>query len=233
MMNRKVLIGTVAACIIGIVVALIVSSSGQGAPGDRVVTFQDRNLDAAIREALNKPSGPIHASELARLTSLTAFNSGIEDLSGLQYCTNLTDLDLYSNQISDISPLGNLTKLEYLSLESNQISDVLPLANLTALTDLDLSRNHIGDMSPLGDLSNLQYLYLRENQISGISPLANLTDLIEILLYSNQISDISPLVDNLGLGEGDSVSLGDNPLSSDSINTYIPQLRARGVTVDY
>jgi len=41
------------------------------------------------------------------------------------------------------------------------------------------------------------------------------------------------LVDNPGLGEGDYVSLGDNPLSSDSIDMYMPQLRARGVTVDY
>jgi len=41
------------------------------------------------------------------------------------------------------------------------------------------------------------------------------------------------LVDNPGLGEGDYVSLANNPLSSDSIDTYMPQLRARGVAVDY
>jgi len=41
------------------------------------------------------------------------------------------------------------------------------------------------------------------------------------------------LVDNPGLGEGDHVSLGDNPLSSDSVNVYLPELRDRGVTVDY
>jgi len=42
-----------------------------------------------------------------------------------------------------------------------------------------------------------------------------------------------PLVENEELGEGDKVSLNDNPLSDDSINIYIPQLKARGVTVDY
>jgi len=41
------------------------------------------------------------------------------------------------------------------------------------------------------------------------------------------------LVDNPELGEGDYVSLGNNPLSSDSIDIYIPQLRARDVTVEY
>jgi len=57
--------------------------------------------------------------------------------------------------------------------------------------------------------------------------------LTEILLYSNQIRDISPLVDNPGLGVGDLVSLKDNPLSPDSIDIYLPQLRERGVTVEH
>lgn len=232
-MNRKKLIGIVAACIMVVVVALIVCLSGHGPAGDQVITFQDLNLDRAIREALNKPSGPIHASELAGLTSLTASDSEIEHLSGLQYCTNLTDLDLWHNQISDISPLADLTNLTGLSVQYNQISDVSPLANLTSLTVLDLWSNQIDDISPLGNLTSLTYLYLPRNQISDISALANLTNLLEILLYSNQIGDISPLVDNPGLGQGDYVSLKNNPLSSDSIDTYMPQLRERGVAVDY
>jgi len=40
-------------------------------------------------------------------------------------------------------------------------------------------------------------------------------------------------VQNAGLGTGDEVYLEVNPLSSDSINVYIPQLEARGVTVIY
>jgi hypothetical protein len=52
-------------------------------------------------------------------------------------------------------------------------------------------------------------------------------------LWDNQIGDISPLVDNEGLSTGDEVYLSENPLSPDSINIYIPQLEARGVTVEY
>jgi len=40
-------------------------------------------------------------------------------------------------------------------------------------------------------------------------------------------------VDNTGLGEGDEVWLSRNPLSAQSINEYIPALRARGVDVRY
>jgi len=35
------------------------------------------------------------------------------------------------------------------------------------------------------------------------------------------------------LGEGDHVTLMNNPLSSDSIKTYLRELRMRGVKVDY
>jgi len=52
-------------------------------------------------------------------------------------------------------------------------------------------------------------------------------------LMQNPINDISPLVDNTGLGEGDDVILVSNPLSGESINVYIPELEARGVTVEY
>jgi len=41
------------------------------------------------------------------------------------------------------------------------------------------------------------------------------------------------LVENEGLGAGDGVYLYGNPLSSDSVNIYIPQLEARGVDVGY
>jgi len=52
-------------------------------------------------------------------------------------------------------------------------------------------------------------------------------------LGDNRVSDIYPLVQNDGLGEGDVVWLWGNPLSAASRNTYIPELKARGVTVNY
>jgi len=79
----------------------------------------------------------------------------------------------------------------------------------------------------------LTELYLYWNQIIDISPLANLTSLTNLWLMEMQISDISPLVDNEGLSTGDNIDLWGNPLSTDSINTYIPQLEARGVFVHY
>ena len=198
-------------------------------------------------------------SPLANLTNLTSLSldyNEISDVSPLANLNGLTKLYLDYNQISDISPLANLTNLTLLDLGGNQISNISPLANLTNLTLLDLAFNQqLSDISPLANLTNLQQLYiwatqisdisvlanlnsltslvLANNQISDISVLANLNSLTSLVLDTNQISDIYPLVDNPGLGEGDAIYLHYNPLSSDSINIYIPQLEARGVTVSY
>jgi Leucine-rich repeat (LRR) protein len=175
-------------------------------------------------------------STLANLTSLYELHlasNQIGDISSLANLTSLTWLILMGNQISDISPLTNLTNLTWLNLGDNQISDVSPLTNLTSLTGLPLYDNQISDVSPLANLTNLRYLYLETNQISDISSLANLTSLTCLNLQDNQISDISALVQNEGLSTGDLVDLHSNPLSSDSINIYIPQLQTRGVTVYY
>jgi Leucine-rich repeat (LRR) protein len=179
-------------------------------------------------------------SPLANLTSLTELALGatleanqISDISPLASLTSLTLLDLMYNQISDISPLAGLTSLTELDLFYNQISDISPLSNLTSLTELDLGYNQISDISPLLNLTSLTQLFLNDNQISDISALANLTSLTELDLESNNISHIKALVDNPGLGDGDHVVLRFNPLSDASLNTYIPELGARGVSIDY
>ncbi|MCY4641259.1 MAG: leucine-rich repeat domain-containing protein, partial [Gammaproteobacteria bacterium] len=63
--------------------------------------------------------------------------------------------------------------------------------------------------------------------------LSNLTSLEVLELESNSISDVAPLVANTGLGSGDEVRVENNPLSATSINTHIPALQSRGVSVLY
>jgi len=186
---------------------------------------------------LNLISDILPLASLTNLTSLSLRENLINDISPLAKLTSLTSLDLTYNQISDISPLAGLTSLTSLDLESNRISDISPLASLTSLAELNLTWNRISDISPLAsaNLTSLKVLDLWANQISDISPLANadITSLTSLGLGSNNISDIKPLVDNLKLGEGVYVNLWFNPLSDTSLDTYIPQLEARGVIVDY
>jgi hypothetical protein len=83
------------------------------------------------------------------------------------------------------------------------------------------------------DLKGLISFAASERNISDLTGLEYCTNLTELDLRGNEISDISPLVHNEGLGEGDAIYLQGNPLSWDSINVYIPELRGRGVTVVY
>ena len=67
---------------------------------DPIVTFPDANLQAAIRQAISKPTGDIYASDLADLNDLNLSSRSIINLSGLEYCAGLTNLDLGNNRIS-------------------------------------------------------------------------------------------------------------------------------------
>ena len=170
---------------------------------------------------------------MTNLTWLDLGNNSISDFSALSNLTSLTTLGLWRNNISNISALSRLTNLTDLILIENSISDISVLSNLTNLEYLSLENNSISDISALSNLTNLTWLFLDNNSISDISALSNLTNMERLILRENSISDISPLVANTGLGDGDTVNLKDNPLSSTSINTHIPVLQRRGVTVEF
>jgi len=160
-----------------------------------VVDFPDPNLEAAIRDAIGKPTGDIYDTDLVGVgfTEFRAAQANITDLTGLEHCTDLTYLNLNLNTISDITALAGLTNLDVLMLEVNQISDLTPLAGLTNLTWLYLKVNQISELAPLAGLVNLTNLYLDSNQISNVSPLASLSSLWGVGLEHNQITDLTPL----------------------------------------
>ena len=175
-------------------------------------------------------------SPLAGLTNLIwldLWSNRISDLSPVAGLTNLTELRLGGNSVSNLSSLSGLTNLATLLLQSNKISDLSPLVGLTNLTRLGVASNNISDLSPLAGLTNLETLGFHGNRISDLSPLAGLTNLKKVVLRHNSISDLSPLASNTGLGSGDTVNVKGNPLNPTSINTHIPALQSRGVTVEF
>ena len=146
--------------------------------GGEVVHVPDTNLAAAIRD--DRPGGlsedqSITTGLLLGLTQLTANNSEIVDLMGLEEATALTHLSLDNNSISNVSPLAGLTGLKVLKLVGNSLVDVSSLVDLTALIALDLRNNTISDISALASLRGLTSLYLEGNSISDTSPLYPLT----------------------------------------------------------
>jgi Leucine-rich repeat (LRR) protein len=225
---------------------------------DLSVHFADANLEAAVRAAIQKPTGLIYPFDLTGLQTLSAPGADIRLLGGIQYCVNLNDLDLHDNLIVDLSPLAGLVNLTVLDLGSNSIVGVGALAALIKLTSLRLGDNTVETISALGTLTNLLLLELQGNHIEDIGPLATLTDLTllrldqnraidltaleglkdltTLQLQSNNIVDISALVNNCidgGLGNGDSVFLEQNPLSQQALLVDIPFLHSREVNVTF
>ena len=130
---------------------------------------------------------------MLQLTELDAANLHIQDISGLEYATNLVSLSPRMETTSAIiAPLAKLPLTE-LRLWDNKVSDLAPLANLTTLTELDVGYCRISDISPLANLIQLEWLEICGNQISDISPLANLTQLTYLDAHNNQIADVRPL----------------------------------------
>ena len=174
---------------------IFVSNFGKEIPSSSEgVTIPDANLRSAIEAALGKTSGtPTTEAEIETLTYLSAGNTGIRDLTGLEYATNLKNLWLRNNNITDISALAGLTNLTELALWGNNITDISALSGLTNLTDLSLNDNNITDISALSGLTNLTYLGLSNNDITDISALSSLTNLTSLRLGNNDITDISAL----------------------------------------
>ena len=158
----------------------------------QTVNIPDPNLRAAILAELGKASGdPITTSDMAALRSLTARESNISDLTGLEHAINLRSLYLGDNSISDITSLSGLINLTVLYLGGNSISDISAVSDLTNLRTLGIWNNSVSDISAVSGLTNLRSLNLGGNSISDITSLSGLINLTVLNLGGNSISDIS------------------------------------------
>ena len=173
-----------------------------------VVHIPDSNLRALIAEELGKsPNAPITAEEMGRLRILGNFDTpdrGIQDLTGLQYATNLDRLvlgrwDSQGNQVSDLSPLAGLTNLRALILDYNSVSDISPLRGLKNLTELSVSGTLVTDLSTVRDLTNLIRLNFQTTSVSDLSPVAGLINLTHLSFSKTTISDLSPVAGLINL----------------------------------
>ena len=85
------------------------------------VNIPDANLRAVIADSLGKGRDEaITREEMATLTHLEAQDANINDLTGLQFATNLTYLWLTGASITDLSALCDLTNLTDLVLLTTQ-----------------------------------------------------------------------------------------------------------------
>jgi len=157
------------------------------------VRFADPHLESALRSLFWSSGAPFDAEHLAMIKEFRARGRGIEDLRGLESCTELERLDLSDNKIGDIGPLSQLGELRTVYLANNLIRDLQPLAGLRWLADLDLSGNRVEDVSPLANLTSMAHLDLSRNEIRDVGTLWELQALITLDLSENRITSVSSM----------------------------------------
>src|SRR5262245_66434431 len=72
------------------------------------VTFPDKNLEAALRALVFEKKNNMEElteDDLRKISTLEAKGRKIQNLSGLEKCTNLLLLDASNNEISDLAPI--------------------------------------------------------------------------------------------------------------------------------
>ena len=179
-------------------------------PGTAVY-IPDANLRASIVEALGKgPGTAITQEEIETLTKLDLQDRSIQDLTGLEFVTNLGWLDLSNNEIFDLSPIAGLMELHTLGLSNVPGSDLSFLKGLKNLRQLWSNGGQVSDLSPLVGLTSLEWLWFWGHPISDLSPLAGLTKLNSIDICGGDIPDLKPLV---GLTNLKSLFLAANKIS--------------------
>ncbi|MCY3604482.1 MAG: leucine-rich repeat domain-containing protein [Gammaproteobacteria bacterium] len=87
----------------------------------------------------------------------------------------------------------------------------------------------VSDLTGLEAAINLRTADFGSNAVSDLAPLSELDKLRDLNLKDNRVSDVSPLV---GLNSLARVDLSGNPLTEESLNVHIPEMRDDGVSVE-
>ena len=119
-----------------LVLSLLVLANCTASLQAQEVSIPDPNLNAAIREVLQKPNGPLTQTDMLGLTNLGAIFRNITNMQGLEAAQNLVSLDLQDNRITSFNLPTNLTRLVFLDVSENRFPQLtLPsgMSNLTTL----------------------------------------------------------------------------------------------------
>ncbi len=152
----------------------------------------------------------LSAEEIASVTEIILFtfmDSGVSDLSGIEYFTSLTNLYCEANSLTSLDlskntaltklycgcneltslDLSNNTALENLWCYENQLTS-LDLSNNTALTELDCSDNNLTSLD-VSNNSALTTLYCSYNQLTSLD-ISNNTALFDLSCHNNQLTSL-------------------------------------------
>ena len=174
---------------------------------DITAAFTCPNFLAAVREEIGKPTGPIFASDVARVTELWVEESNITSLAGIQHFpalellnapyNNLTSLDtsnnpaltqlsVWGNRLTSLN-VGNNRALEWLQVGNNQLT-TLDVSNNTALTELYVRNNRLTTLNVSNNRALVE-LDVSTNRLTSLN-VSNNPALYELDICANQLTTL-------------------------------------------
>lgn len=160
------------------------------------VTIPDSNLNKIVHNELLIPmSDPLTSEDLARLVFISARNSDIADLTGMEYCVNLLHADFSYNKISNLTPLSGNEAIQYLDISYNSLEDIEAISTIINIQNLNIRsanqgsyiENHF-DLSPLLKLAKISILDISDNQITVCDVISQLISLTELTAEQFEIN---------------------------------------------
>jgi hypothetical protein len=109
------------------------------------LTFDDPELELAVRRFVDKPSGDLSWTDTSWMTLLNPSSVEVNDiksLGGIECLSNLQTIDVGGMLVSDLSPLRTgLSQLSYVAVWSDNVKDLSPLVDIPTLTYVDVTGN--------------------------------------------------------------------------------------------
>lgn len=118
------------------------------------------------------------------LFGLEQLSFKLNDLSGLQYFTQLKELNLAGNNLKNLKGIEHLKNLELLNLTANQLTTLRGIRHLKNLKYLFLRDNRLKNLSEIQHLMQLEILdCMNNNRLNSIGKLTQTKTLQQLYIY--------------------------------------------------
>ena len=154
------------------------------------VAIPDPGLNAAIRELLLKPTGPLTKEDLLRLNELDVCCRNVSTLQGLEAAGDLIALSLQSNHLANLTLPNGLTNLSFVDLSSNPLTNCVFPSGLTNLILLTLEVDALTNLTLPAGLSQLASLHLEGNRLASLTLPPDMTELIGLFVEDNPLTTL-------------------------------------------
>lgn len=212
----------------------VASYSRVSSEGDKLDLSKTPELEAQIRQVLNRPKGDIYREELQKITQLKLSD---KDLFILMDTPQLKELELVMPMYKGMPALCEELVAPLQSLEILRFTQEYPITHYTSSFPLEalkapeklkvlyINNHNMDNLSWLSKFPNLESLTVINSKISDIAYLQNLKALKHLDLRGNRISRIPDLTGLKGL---QSLYLEGNPIKDySSLASISKQLKEK------